>query len=215
LAATGSLPEEKTMPGQVPGETTSVTLLGRLHQQPGDAAAWHEFVARYRPRILAQCLALGLQVTDAEDVTQAVLLRLVEKLPQFHYDPTQCFRAWLKTVTHHLLVDYLAEQRRQQGSGETAIIHLLENVQARENLVREMEAEYERELFEQALRRVREQVPAQQWEAFRLTALDQLSGAEAAARLGMLVATVYTARSKVQKLVREEVHRLEGQSGHG
>jgi RNA polymerase sigma factor (sigma-70 family) len=200
-------------PGQ--GETTSATLLNRLHQQPGDAAAWHEFVARYRPRIYAHCLAFPLQPADAEDVTQAVLVRLVEKLPQFRYDPGQCFRAWLKTVTHHILVDYLAEYRRLQGSGETALIRLLENVQAREDLVREMETEYERELFEEALKRVRERVPVQQWEAFRLTALEQLSGAEAAARLGMLVATVYTARSKVQKLVRDEVQRLEDPPEHG
>jgi RNA polymerase sigma factor (sigma-70 family) len=203
------------MAGPARGETTSVTLLGRLHQQPGDAAAWQEFVARYRPRIYAQCLALHLQAADAEDVTQAVLFRLVEKLPQFRYDPSQCFRAWLKTVTHHVLADYLAQHRRQQGSGATAIIRLLENVEAREGLAREMEAEYERELFEEALKRVRERAPVQQWEAFRLTALERQSGAEAAARLGMLVATVYTARSKVQKLVRDEVRRLEDQPGHG
>jgi RNA polymerase sigma-70 factor (ECF subfamily) len=53
-------------------------------------------------------------------------------------------------------------------------------------------------------------VPGQQWEAFRLTALEGLSGAEVGARLGMLVATVYTAKSKVQKVVREEARRLEG-----
>ena len=200
-------------PGQ--GDVTSATLLGRLHQQPGDDDAWQEFVTRYRPRIYAHCLAFPLQPADAEDVTQAVLVRLVEKLPQFRYDPSQCFRAWLKTVTHHILVDYLAEQRRLPGSGETAVVRLLENVQAREDLVREMEAEYERELFEEALKQVRQRVPVQQWEAFRLTALEQLSGAEAAARLGMLVATVYTARSKVQKLVRDEVRRLEDQPGHG
>ena len=200
-------------PGQ--GDVTSASLLGRLHQRPGDDAAWQEFVARYRPRIYAHCLAFPLQPADAEDVTQAVLVRLVEKLPQFRYDPSQRFRAWLKTVTHHILVDYLTEQRCRQGSGETAVVRLLENVQAREDLVREMEAEYERELFEEALKLVRERVPVQQWEAFRLTALEQLSGAEAAARLGMLVATVYTARSKVQKLVRDEVQRLEDQPGHG
>jgi RNA polymerase sigma-70 factor (ECF subfamily) len=199
--------------GPAKGETTSVTLLGRLHQQPGDAAAWQEFVARYRTRIYAQCLAQALQPADAEDVTQAVLLRLVEKLPQFRYDPAQCFRAWLKTVTQHLLCDYLAEQRRQQGSGDSAIVRLLDNVEAREGLARELEAEYERELLEEALRRVQPRVPAQQWEAFRLTALERLSGAEVGARLGMLVATVYTARSKVQKLVRDEVRRLEEQPG--
>ena len=66
------------------------------------------------------------------------------------------------------------------------------------------------ELLEEALRRVRARVPAQQWDAFRLTALEGKSGAEAAEQIGMLVATVYTAKSKVQKAVREEVRRLEG-----
>jgi RNA polymerase sigma-70 factor (ECF subfamily) len=53
-------------------------------------------------------------------------------------------------------------------------------------------------------------VSGQQWDAFRLTALEGLSGADAAARLGMLVVTVYSAKSKVQKLVRDEIRRLDG-----
>ncbi len=48
------------------------------------------------------------------------------------------------------------------------------------------------------------------WDAFRLTALEGLSGAEAAGRLGMKVAAVYVARSEVQKRLRDEVRRLEG-----
>ena len=36
------------------------------------------------------------------------------------------------------------------------------------------------------------------------------SGAEAAAALGMKVATVFVARSKVQKMLQEEVRKLEG-----
>jgi DNA-directed RNA polymerase specialized sigma24 family protein len=62
-----------------PPETdrTSATLLYRLRAQPADGSAWQDFVARYRPRIYAHCLAFPLQPADAEDVTQAVLLRLV------------------------------------------------------------------------------------------------------------------------------------------
>jgi hypothetical protein len=37
-----------------------------------------------------------------------------------------------------------------------------------------------------------------------------LSGAEAAARLAMNVYTVFKAKNKVQKLLQEEVARLEG-----
>lgn len=193
-------------------ETTSITLLGRLRGGPAVGPAWQEFVARYRPRIYAHCLAFPLQAADAEDVTQAVLLRLIQKLPEFRYDPAQSFRAWLRTVTRHILSDYLSERQSQQGSGDSAIVRVLQNVEARDGLARKVEEEFDRELLDEALRRIQAHVPAQQWEAFRLTALEGLSGAEAGARLGMLVATVYTARSKVQKLVREQLRRLEDES---
>jgi RNA polymerase sigma-70 factor (ECF subfamily) len=194
-------------------EATSATLLGVLRDRPADAAAWQEFVRRYRPRIYAFCLAYPLQPDDAEDVTQTVLLKLTAKLREFRYDPSLSFRAWLKTVTRNALCDFLSERRGERGSGDSAVVRLLENVEARDGLARQLEAEFDQELLEEALRRVRPNVPPQQWEAFRLTALEGLSGAEASARLGMLVVTVYTAKSKVQKLVREEVARLEGLPG--
>jgi RNA polymerase sigma-70 factor (ECF subfamily) len=191
-------------------ETTSITLLGKLRDQPTDAAAWQDFVRRYRPRIYTFCLAFPLQPADADDVTQTVLLKLIAKMPEFRYDPTQSFRAWLRTVTRHVLCDFLTERQRAQGSGDSHIVRLLDNVEAREGLAQQLEAEFDQELLEEALRRVRAQVPAQQWDAFRLTALEGLSGAEAGAQLKMLVATVYTAKSKVQKLVRDQIRCLEG-----
>ena len=124
----------------------------------------------------------------------------VAKLPEFRYDASQSFRAWLRTVTRNILSDYLAERKSLQGSGDSVIVRLLDNLQAREGLAQEVEAEFDRELLDAALLRTRLRVPTQQWEAFRLTALEGLSGAQSAAELGMLVATVYTAKSKVQKL---------------
>ena len=120
------------------GETTSFSLLARLRAQPADAGAWQDFVHRYRPRIHAYCLACQLQPADADDVTQAVLLKLVGHLQTFLYDPAQRFRAWLKTVTRHVLCDFLAEQQRTQGSGDTAVLRLLQNVEAREGLARDV-----------------------------------------------------------------------------
>ncbi len=191
-------------------DATSATLLGRLREQPADDAAWQEFVRRYRPRIYAYCIAFPLQPADAEDVTQAVLLKLVDRMRAFRYDPSQSFRAWLKTVTHHVLCDFLEERQRCQGSGDSEVVRLLANVEAREGLVRQLEAEFDQELLDEALRRVKPRVPPRQWDAFQLTVLEGLTGAAAGAQLGMLVATVYTAKSKVQKLVREEIARLEG-----
>jgi RNA polymerase sigma-70 factor (ECF subfamily) len=52
------------------------------------------------------------------------------------------------------------------------------------------------------------------WDAFVLTAVEGLSGAEAASRLGMQVGTIYVARGKVQKLLQDEVRRLETEGCH-
>jgi RNA polymerase sigma-70 factor (ECF subfamily) len=57
--------------------------------------------------------------------------------------------------------------------------------------------------------RVRLRVAPQTWEAFRLTALEGLSGAEAAGRIPMQVAQVFVAKRRVQKMLQEEVSRLE------
>jgi RNA polymerase sigma-70 factor (ECF subfamily) len=190
-------------------EATSTTLLRLLREQPADAAAWDQFVRRYQPRIYAFCRAAGLPDADAQDVTQTVLLNLVVKLRDFRYDPARSFRAWLRTVTRNILSDFRTRRSRDQGSGDSAILRLLDNVEAQDGLARELEGELDRELLEEALRRVQPRVPPQQWDAFRLTVLEGLSGAAAAARLNMLVATVYTAKSKVQKLVRQEIDRLE------
>lgn len=193
-------------------ERTSATLLGQLRSEPADGPAWQEFVRRYRPRIHAFCLAFPLQPADADDVTQTVVLKLLAKMRDFQYDRTQSFRAWLRTVTRNVLSDFLAERRRASDYLDSEVVRLLASDEAREGLARELEQEFDQELLEEALRRVRPRVPPQQWDAFRLTALEGLSGAAAAAQLGMLVATVYTAKSKVQKLVRSEVRKLEGES---
>src|SRR5437588_4252925 len=95
------------------------------------------------------------------------LLKLVARMRDFRYDPAQSFRGWLKTVTRHILSDFLSERQRDQGSGDSEVLRLLANVEAREGVVRQLEAEFDQELLEEALRRVQQCVPSQRWEAFR------------------------------------------------
>jgi DNA-directed RNA polymerase specialized sigma24 family protein len=64
-------------------------------------------------------------------------------------------------------------------------------------------------MLEEAEALVRQRVEPHTWEAFRLTAVEGLSGADAATRLGLNVATVFKAKSKVQKMLQEEIARLE------
>jgi RNA polymerase sigma-70 factor (ECF subfamily) len=194
-----------------PNLSTSLSLLRRVGHGEGDPAAWGEFVARYSPSMLAWCRHWQLQESDAQDVTQEVLLQLVEKLKHFQYDPTRSFRAWLKTLVHHAWQDFLARRARPGlGSGDSAVWRNLNTVEAREDLDRHLEALYDREVLEEAMTRVQHRVAPHTWEAFRLLTFEGLSGPEAAPRVGLQVTMVYVAKSKVQKLLREEVDRLEG-----
>ncbi len=190
---------------------TRVTLLGRLRRDPTDQAVWEEFVEHYGPRIYGWCRKWNLQEADAQDVTQNVLLRLAEKLRDFSYDPSRSFRAWLKTLTHHAWSDFVESRRRPGlGSGDSGVESLLHSVKAREDLVKQLEAEFDREILDEAMMRVRLRVAPQTWEAFRLTALEGLSGAEAGQRIPMQVAQVFVAKRRVQKMLQDEVARLEG-----
>jgi RNA polymerase sigma-70 factor (ECF subfamily) len=197
------------MAGDADSETR-VTLLGRLRHDPGDQAAWGEFVEHYGRKVYGWCRKWRLQESDAQDVTQTVLLKLATAMKTFAYDPSRSFRAWLKTLTHHAWSDFLESRARPgQGSGGDQVMEQLLSIAARDDLIQVMEASYDRELLEQASFRVRLRVAPQTWEAFRLTAIENLSGAEAARRIGMQVAQVFVAKRRVQKMLREEVHKLD------
>ena len=189
---------------------TSATLLARLRQVPADQAAWVQFTERYGRKIYAWCRLWNLQGADAEDLTQDVLLKLAEKMQTFVYDPAKSFRAWLKTIARHAWSDSWSGRKAAVAAGGSQALELLHTVEAREDLVRRLDEEFDRELLDEAMARVRMRVRPQTWEAFERTALQGQSGAEAAQALGMKVATVFVARSKVQKMLQEEVRKLEG-----
>src|SRR5262245_13873754 len=189
---------------------TRVSLLDRICHDPQDQASWNEFVARYSPKIYGWCRRWGLQEADAQDVTQTVLLQLATKMRRFAYDPTRRFRAWLKTLTQHAWSDFLADRQRvATATGDSRTMDALGSVAVRQDLEACLEEVFDLELMELATRRVRQRVEPRTWEAFRLTALDGLSGAEAAARLGMQVGAVFKAKSNVKKQLQEEIRQLE------
>lgn len=187
---------------------TSATLLARLRQAPADQAAWRRFTECYGRQIYAWCRKWNLQEADAEDVTQNVLIKLADKMKTFVYDPEKSFRGWLKTVTRNAWSDYWATRKAVAVGGSQAV-EMLATVEAREDLVRRLDGEFDRELLEEAQARVRLRVAPRTWEAFERTAIQGQSGVEAAAALGMKVATVFVARSKVQKMLQEEIQNLE------
>jgi RNA polymerase sigma factor (sigma-70 family) len=186
---------------------TSLTLMELLREQPQNALAWDTFVRRYHPKIYGWCKAWGLQEADAEDVAQDVLAKLTQKMASFRYDQSRCFRAWLKTVTQRVLSDLMADRKRSLSG---PAFPMLVTRDARADLERRVEEIFNRELLEVAMARVRARVAQPTWDAFRLLALEECTGAQASQSLGMPIASVFVAKHRVQKMLKEEIRRLDG-----
>ena len=91
--------------------STSSSLLERL-RHPNADEAWDRFVRLYTPLLFHWARGVGLPRQDAADLVQDVLLLLVRKMPDFRYDRSRSFRAWLRTVT---LNKWREQQRRRAG----------------------------------------------------------------------------------------------------
>ena len=192
--------------GEKPRTPHQPDLAGVLRQSPADPSAWGEFVDRYGPKVLAWCRKWGLQSADAEDVTQVVLLKLARSMPIFAYDPARSFRAWLKTLAHNAWRDYAdGPNRHGVGSGDTKVLERLQNIEARDDLLVVLQREHDRELLERAMICVENRVAAKTWRAFRLLVFEDRSGKDVASEVGMSVAAIYEAKSRVQEMLRDEI----------
>jgi RNA polymerase sigma-70 factor (ECF subfamily) len=160
---------------------TPVSLLEKL-QTSGNQAAWERFVQLYTPLMHHWARRLGLADADAADLVQDVFTILVEKLPEFRYDPQRRFRAWLWTI----LVN---KSRNRRCTVPTAALHSDEQVVSAEpDPADELaEREYRGYLIRRALDLIRSEFQASTWEAFWECTTTDASAADVAAKLGLSV----------------------------
>lgn len=189
-----------------PEKDTSLTLMMRVQQNPADPGAWDEFVKRYQPLIRAWCVKWGAQASDVDDLAQQVLLKLLTAMKSYRPDPKASFRGWLKAVTHNAWRDLA--RRPKAGQAIAGLDIIADSSDALADLEKAMTQAAERELLDLAMSRVKERVKPSTWEAFRLTSIENLSGADAAKKLDMAVSAVFVAKHRVIKLLEEEVRKL-------
>lgn len=88
-------------------QSTRASLLERL-RVPDDDVAWREFDRRYRDLILRTCRRCGLQLADAEDVRQVVMMNLARAFPAFRYDRERGrFRGYLGRIVKNAISRHL------------------------------------------------------------------------------------------------------------
>ena len=195
------------------GLTTSITLLARL-DDTSDQTAWSRFVDAYSPQIHSWCIKAGLRDIDAADATQDVLLKLVNLMRESKYHPDRgSFRGWLKTVTSNLVRDIMRMQKsRPSSTGNERSLRQLVNLQDEtsfKDLALLIERGYERELLTLASTRVRNRVRDKTWKAYVGTAVEGMPAAVVAKKLNVTVSEVYVGKSRVLKMLRREIAKLD------
>lgn len=196
---------------------TRISLILRLAAAE-DVEAWREFAAIYAPAVFALARSRGLQAADAEDLIQELLLAVARMASRWQPDPERArFRTWLFRVARNLLADHFA--RRQlvavsvvddnvlatEAQGVSQSLH----VQHQQELDEAYQFEIRRAIFHRASERVRARISQTTWEAFQATAIEDAPIATVSLRLGISIGSIYVARSRVMKLLRQEVDRLE------
>jgi RNA polymerase sigma-70 factor (ECF subfamily) len=195
--------------------TTRPSLVLRLRDLD-DEVAWAEFVEIYEPLIYQLARRKGLQDADARDLCQDVLRAVASAIGRWDPDPAKGrFRAWLFRIARNVLVNFLARQGRQaRGSGRTSVQELLEDLPAADAPAEaEFAAEFRHRAFQWAAERVRHEFTASTWQAFWRTGVEGRPVAEVARELGLSVAAVYVARSRVLARLRDRVRQLAEDTG--
>ena len=90
---------------------TRVTLLAKLKKSENHEA-WLEFENIYRGFILSLILRMGINAADAEDISQAVLTKVWQKIEDFEYNQNKGkFHNWLAAMTRNTVKDFFRTKK--------------------------------------------------------------------------------------------------------
>lgn len=194
--------------------TTRASLIIGIGDANNDQA-WGDFVDLYQPVIYRLARERGLQHSDAEDVTQEMLVKVSKMASSQSFDKTcGSLRGWLGVTLRNLVIQrfgrkgVIAKATEPVGDPNCSLIGKLQD--ARPGVEEFIENEAQLEAFRVAEKRVRREFSEATWQAFWQTWIDQKPVHEVAQRLGITSGAVYIARSRVMRRLREEASTLYG-----
>ena len=196
---------------------TRSSLLGRLRDWE-DQASWREFFDTYWKFIYSVAIKSGLSDQEAEDVVQETVLSVAKKMPEYVYDPVRCsFKGWLMHVTRLRILDQLrrrqpAFQHSPGSDDHSRQTPTVERIADPAGSLAEQDTawdeEWERNLVDAAMERVKLRVKPEHYQIFHLSAVKGLKTGEVARMMQVNIGQVYLIRHRLAKEVKREVERL-------
>jgi RNA polymerase sigma-70 factor (ECF subfamily) len=192
-----------------PAPGTSLTLLQRLRDNDPDA--WRVMVGLYAPLVRHWCGRRGVRGADAEDVAQEVFRAAAAGLDRFRRErPGDSFRAWLRGITRHVLLQHSRRAARQpQARGGTDALLRINEISQDDPSAEDEDPSSELDaLRRRALELVCAQFEERTWQAFWLVAVEGQAPADVAARFGVSPNAVRLSKSRVLRRLREQFGEL-------
>jgi RNA polymerase sigma-70 factor (ECF subfamily) len=194
---------------------TRTSLLRRLKQWE-DQESWRDFFDTYWKLIYGAAVKAGLNDAEAQDVVQDTVIAVAKKIEDFKYDSAvDSFKGWLLYLTRkRVALHYRKRERDRGGPSRDSTAGLFNELeQLPDPVATDFETiwneEWERNLADAALARVKQQVNPKQFQIFNFYVLKQWSVQEVAKTLGVTVAQIYLAKHRISALVKKEVNRLQ------
>ena len=185
--------------------STSASLLKRLRSPAQEEAAWERFVELYAPLIFHWGRQQGLSESDAADLVQEVMAKLVTRLKDFQYDPARRFRNWLRTVTLNAARD-MYRRRPAEAPAVLARLAVASPEPSPSDLFEEQE--YRAYVITRAMELLRGSLQQTTYRACWEHVVRGRPAAEVARELGMTVNAVYIAKYRVLRWLRQELDGL-------
>lgn len=177
--------------------------------QKMDVDAWHRLVSVFGPIVYRWCRASSVPASDAADVVQEVFATVARGISDFERQKSAgSFRSWLATITRSRTADYFRRAAKQQAAagGTEAMQAMQRHAEAVDSTI--TYANLQSTISHQVLAQARAEFEPSTWDAFWKTTIEGKSAGEVAQLTGLSRASVYQAKSRVLRNLRQRMVEL-------
>lgn len=195
---------------------TRPTLLSKVRR--GDDEGWSRFYDLYEGFVYSTARGAGLTHDESQDLVQEVMITVRDYIGRFVPDANRGrFRTWLQRIVRSRIADQYRKKRRnplenvawpvptqESSTSTTNRIPNLTEVQ----LDRLIDGKLEQAILAEARRLAKEKVRMEDYQAYDLFEIQELSARDVALSLGIRVATVRVRAFRVRRVVERETRRI-------
>jgi RNA polymerase sigma factor (sigma-70 family) len=189
---------------------TNTILLEGLRQET-DQSLWFRYVDRYRPIVVRFARKLTPNDADAEDIAQQTMMEFCIAFRDGRYDQEKGrLRQWLFGIARNQINNWRRRRPKEvQAAGDDADTDYFARQPDDDHLSAAWDQEWQDAILRECIDQVRAEFAPNTVDAFELFALKGVSVDDVAKRLDMSTDSVYTAKRRVLKRVRELISQMD------